>query len=102
MKVFVTAAAVAGLLCAAPAFAGADLAKEKNCMACHAEDRKLVGPSFVDIAKKYGGEDGAAEKVAGKIQSGGSGVWGPVPMPPQPQVDDEQAKTIAEYILGLN
>lgn len=101
MKVFVTAVAAFGLLTAAPVFAGEDLAKEKNCMACHAVDRQMVGPAYSDIAEKYKGDDGAMAAVVDQIQNGGSGEWGPVPMPPQPQVDDEQAKALAEWILGL-
>ncbi|MCM2336895.1 MAG: cytochrome C biogenesis protein CcsA, partial [Pseudomonas sp.] len=95
MKVFVAAAVAAGLLSAAPAFASADLAKAKNCLACHAVDKKLVGPSYQDVAKKYAGDAGAAAKLAEKIQKGGSGVWGTMPMPANPQVNAEEAKTLA-------
>lgn len=100
MKVFVAAAVAAGLLSAAPAFASADLAKAKNCLACHAVDKKLVGPSYQEIAKKYAGDAGAAAKLAEKIVKGGSGVWGAMPMPANPQVSADEAKTLATWILA--
>lgn len=100
MKVFVAAAVAAGLLSAAPAFANADLAKAKNCLACHATDKKLVGPSYKDVAAKYAGQKDAAATLATKIQKGGVGAWGQVPMPPNPQVSDAEAKTLVEWILA--
>ncbi len=83
----------------APAWADQALAQSKNCMACHAVDKKLVGPSFKDISAKYTGQAGAADKLAQKITKGGSGVWGPVPMPANSQVNDAEAKTLAAWIL---
>ena len=83
----------------APAWADQALAQSKNCMACHAVDKKLVGPSFKDISAKYTGQAGAADKLAQKITKGGSGVWGPVPMPANAQVNDAEAKTLAAWIL---
>jgi cytochrome c len=74
------------------AFANADLARAKNCMACHAADKKLVGPSYKDVAAKYLAQRDAADKLAVKIQKGGAGVWGAVPMPANPQVSDAEAK----------
>jgi cytochrome c len=102
MKVFVAAAVAAGLLTAAPAFAdaGADLAKAKNCLACHATDKKLVGPAYKDVAAKYAADKGAAAKLAEKIQKGGVGVWGQVPMPPNAQVNADEAKKLAEWVLA--
>jgi cytochrome c len=99
MKAILTAVAAASLLCAAPAFADEALAKSKNCMACHATDKKLVGPSYKDIAAKYAGQGDAADVLAGRIKSGSSGVWGPVPMPPN-AVSDAEAKTLATWVLG--
>ena len=90
-------AVIAGLL-AAPAFASQDLAQKKNCMACHAVDRKLVGPSFKDIAKKY--DKSATDMLAAKVIKGGSGAWGPVPMPANPQVNDADAKKLVAWILA--
>lgn len=89
------------LAVAAPAFADQALATSKNCMACHSVDKKLVGPSFKDVAAKYAGQAGAAEKLAGKITKGGSGVWGPVPMPANAQVSDAEAKKLADWVLTL-
>ncbi|TNF62806.1 MAG: c-type cytochrome [Burkholderiales bacterium] len=84
----------------APALADEALAKSKNCMACHAVDKKLVGPSYKDIAKKYASDAKAVDMLAGKIQKGGSGVWGPIPMPANPQVNDADAKKLAAWVLG--
>ncbi|MCK0511796.1 c-type cytochrome [Aromatoleum buckelii] len=100
MKLFVAAAVAAGLLSAAPAFASAELAKAKNCLACHAVDKKLVGPSYQDVAKKYAGQADAVAKLADKIQKGGSGVWGPVPMPANPQVTADEAKLLATWVMS--
>jgi cytochrome c len=66
------------------AFADADMVRKYNCVACHSNERKMVGPSFKDIAAKYSADAGAAEKLAKKIRAGGSGVWGQMPMPPNP------------------
>jgi len=86
---------------AAPAMADLALAQSKNCMACHAVDKKLVGPSYKDVAAKYAGQKDAVDKLAGKIMKGGSGVWGPVPMPANPQVNEADAKKLAAWILTL-
>ncbi len=100
MKGILAAALAVGLVTAAPAFANpAELAKTRNCLACHAADKKLVGPSYKDISAKYASQDGAVQMLAGKIQKGGAGVWGPVPMPPNPQVTDAEAKTLAEWVM---
>ena len=85
----------------APAWADQALAQSKNCMACHAVDKKLVGPSFKDISAKYTGQAGAADKLAQKITKGGSGVWGPVPMPANSQVSPAEAQKLASWILTL-
>jgi cytochrome c len=102
MKVFIAAAAVLGVLSAAPAFAAdaaADLAKAKGCLSCHAVDKKLVGPSYKDVAAKYAGDKTAAGKLAEKIQKGGVGVWGQIPMPPN-QVTPDESKKLAEWVLA--
>jgi cytochrome c len=80
-----------------PALASADLAKSKNCMACHAVDRKLVGPAFKDIAGRYTAKDTA--QLVTSIQKGGSGKWGPIPMPANTQVTNDEAKLLVEWIL---
>lgn len=86
---------------AAPAMADQALAASKNCMACHSVEKKLVGPSYKDVAGKYGGQKDAVDKLAVKIMKGGSGVWGPVPMPANPQVNEADAKKLAAWILSL-
>ena len=86
----------------APVFASPDLAQKKNCMACHAVDKKLVGPSYKDVAAKYGGQKDAADKLAQKIMKGGSGVWGAIPMPANPQVSEAEAKQLAQWVLSLS
>jgi cytochrome c len=86
-------------LVAGPAFANADLAQKKNCMACHAIDKKQVGPSYKDVAAKYAGQKDAVDKLAQKVLKGGSGAWGAVPMPANPQVSDAEAKQLVQWIL---
>ncbi len=88
------------LLSTAPAFADMALATSKNCMACHAVDKKIVGPSYKDIAAKYKGDKTAVDKLAAKIIKGGSGAWGAVPMPANPQVNEADAKKLATWILS--
>ena len=83
------------LSAAVPAMADQALATAKNCMACHAVDKKLVGPSYKDVAAKYAGQKDAVDKLAAKIIKGGAGVWGPVPMPANAQVNDAEAKKLA-------
>lgn len=84
-----------------PAFADLALATSKNCMACHSVDKKVVGPAYKDVAKKYAGDAKAADMLAAKIMKGGSGTWGPVPMPANPQVSDAEAKKLAAWVLSL-
>jgi len=94
---------VAGLLVAGSALA-ADMpaaAKKNNCVACHAIDKKLVGPAWADVAKKYKGDAGAAAHLDGVISKGGKGVWGPMPMPPNPKVTAEERKELIDFVLGL-
>jgi cytochrome c len=81
--------------------ASADLTKKYNCVACHAEVTKKVGPAYKDVASKYTGRSDAADYLAKKIRSGGSGVWGAMPMPPHPQVPEADARAMATYILGV-
>jgi len=92
-------AAVAAV--SAPAMADEALAKSKNCMACHAADKKLVGPAYKDVAKKYAGNAKAVDMLAAKIIKGGSGVWGAIPMPANPQVNEADAKKLATWVLSL-
>ena len=85
----------------APALADEALAKAKNCMACHAVDKKLVGPAYKDVAAKYAGQKDAADKLAQKVIKGGVGVWGQIPMPANAQVNDAEAKKLVAWILTL-
>ncbi|WP_372825848.1 c-type cytochrome [Polaromonas sp.] len=95
----VIASLAAGALVSTPALADLQLATAKNCMACHAVATKLVGPSYKEVAAKYAGQKDAVEKLAGKIMKGGSGVWGPVPMPANAQVNADEAKKLAAWVL---
>lgn len=88
-----------GLLFSGAVHADAALAQKKNCMACHAVDKKLVGPAYKDVAAKYAGQKDAVDKLATKIIKGGSGVWGPVPMPANTQVSEAEAKQLAAWVL---
>jgi S-disulfanyl-L-cysteine oxidoreductase SoxD len=78
----------------------AALFKNENCSACHAPNAKLVGPSITDISKKYEGQSGALDKLMAKVKSGGAGVWGSIPMPPQSQLSDEDRKTLVSWVLS--
>ena len=77
------------------------MAKKYNCTACHAVDKKVVGPAYQDVAKKYKGQAGAEAKLIEKVKKGGSGVWGPVPMPPNTAVPDGDIKKLVEWILSM-
>ncbi len=94
----VTSLIAAGLVMSAPAFANKDLATKSGCMACHQVDKKVVGPSYQDVAKKYTAADEA--KLVAKVKAGGAGVWGPVPMPPNAAVKDDDIKTLVKWILA--
>jgi cytochrome c len=100
MKRVVFALAAAAVV-ATPAMAQMALAQAKNCLACHAVDHKVVGPAYKDVAAKYAGDKGAVDKLAQKIMKGGSGVWGPVPMPANTQVSEAEAKKLAAWVLSL-
>ena len=88
------------LVGALPAHADLALAMSKNCMSCHAVERKVLGPSFKDIAAKYRDNKAAPDLLATKIMKGGSGVWGPVPMPANSQVNEADAKKLAAWVLS--
>jgi cytochrome c len=103
MKTTAIALAAAGLLASGVVLAQSaeDLIKKNGCAACHATDKKIVGPAYVEVAAKYKGDAGAAAKLMEKVKKGGQGVWGAVPMPPNPSVSDADLKTIITYILAL-
>lgn len=94
-------ALTAGLVAAPVAQADLAMAKKYNCTACHTVDKKVVGPAYKDVAKKYKGQAGAEAKLAEKVKKGGSGVWGPVPMPPNAAVPDGDIKKLVDWILSL-
>jgi cytochrome c len=85
---------------ATPVLADQALAQKKNCMACHAVEKKVVGPGYKDVAKKYAGQDATAKLVT-KVMKGGSGVWGAIPMPANPQVNQAEAETLVKWILSM-
>jgi cytochrome c len=104
MKVLLTMIAAAALLLAGNAYAAdaTALAQKSGCLACHSVDKKVLGPSYKDVAAKYKGDKGAEARLVAKVKAGGSGVWGPMPMPANsPQVKDEDIKTIVQWVLSL-
>ena len=101
MKSLIVLSVALGASIASPAFASADLAQKKNCLACHAADKKVIGPSYKDVAAKYAGQKDAADKLAQRILKGGSGAWGAVPMPANPQVSEAEAKQLAAWVLTV-
>ncbi|HWU83326.1 MAG TPA: c-type cytochrome [Methylophilaceae bacterium] len=108
MKALLMTVAAAGVLTLAGQASAADakaaeaLAQKNGCLACHSVANKVVGPAYKDVAAKYRGDKGAEAKLIAKVKAGGSGVWGPVPMPPNsPHVKDEDIKTIVQWVLSL-
>jgi cytochrome c len=104
MKTLVMTAASAALLMItgmASADDGMALAQKNACMSCHSVDKKIVGPAYKDVAKKYAGDKAAPAKLAAKVKAGGKGVWGEIPMPPNPQVSPADLNTIIAWILSL-
>ena len=89
-----------GILVATPSWANLALAQKNACMACHSVDKKLVGPAYLEVAKKYGGQADAQANLAKSIKAGGSGKWGPIPMPAQAGLSEADANTLAAWILG--
>ena len=104
-QAFVALAAVAGILGTGAAQAAEakaeELLKKHACVACHAIDKKMVGPAYKDVAAKYRGQNDIAPKLVEKVKKGGVGVWGQVPMPPNAAVPDADVKTMVDYILSL-
>ncbi len=92
--------AAAGVLAVPVAQADEALLKKYNCIACHQLDKKVVGPAYKDVAKKYKGQKDVVAKLAEKVKKGGQGAWGPVPMPPNAQVPDADIKKMVEFILS--
>jgi cytochrome c len=92
--------ATAVIFVSGSAMANADLAKVKNCMSCHAVANKIVGPAYKDVAKKYVGDKTAEDKLVAKVMKGGSGVWGAIPMPANPQVTEAEARVLVKWVLA--
>ncbi len=94
---------IAGLVAAPAAMANEAAAQKAGCMACHAKDKKIVGPAYQEVAKKYKGQADAPGKLAAKVRKGGSGTWGPVPMPPNPtdKINDADLKAVIDWILKM-
>ena len=104
MKAMVLAASTAALSLGVVSTASADavaLATKSGCMACHQVDNKVVGPAYKEVAAKYKGQEGAVDMLSAKVKAGGSGVWGPVPMPPNVAVSEDDIKTIVTWIMSL-
>jgi cytochrome c len=101
MNKLLVAAAIAGLMGSAAVYAdaGADLAKAKNCLTCHSVDKKIVGPAYKDVAAKYKTDKTAEARLIEKVQKGGTGVWGQIPMPPN-QVTPAEATTLVKWVLS--
>jgi len=101
MKPLVIAAALA-LAAALPAQASEALAKKHACVACHVvKGAKTVGPAYADVAKKYAGQKDAEAKLVEKVKKGGTGVWGQVPMPPNPAVHDADVRALVKWVLSV-
>lgn len=94
---------LAGLLGAPAAMASEAIAQKAGCLACHTKDKKVVGPSYQEVAKKYKGQADAPAKLAAKVRKGGSGVWGSVPMPPndEKKISDADIKAVIDWILKM-
>ncbi len=96
---YIAIMAAAGIVMTGQAQADEALAKAKNCMTCHAVDKKLVGPAYKEVAAKYKGDKAAVATLAAKIKAGGKGVWGAIPMPPN-NVTEDEAKKLAAWVLS--
>ena len=90
----------AALLTSSPAFASPELAKSKNCVACHSVERKMIGPAYKAVAERYGKDEAAIKILTEKVVKGGGGKWGQMPMPPQPTVSPEEAETLVKWIMS--
>lgn len=100
MKAMLLSLAAVGLLATGSAQASMALAQKNNCLSCHAVDKQVVGPAYKQVAAKYKGDASAPAKLAEKVKKGGSGVWGQIPMPPNPQVSDADMKALIQWILS--
>ena len=101
MKRLILPIALMGTVCAAPVQASEELAKKYACVACHSVDKKTVGPSYKEVAKKYAADPGAQAKLEDKVKKGGMGVWGQVPMPPNTTVPPADVSALVKWVLSL-
>ncbi|MFZ6758945.1 c-type cytochrome [Undibacterium sp. Ji50W] len=101
MKYSLLVGSVLAVMASGSAMANMDLAKAKNCMACHSVDTKIVGPAYKDVAKKYAGNKKAEDMLVQKVLKGGTGTWGAIPMPANAQVTEAEARTLVKWILNL-
>jgi cytochrome c len=99
-KVFGACALAAALTLAGSAYANEKLAQSSGCMTCHGVDKKVIGPSYKEVATKYRGDKGAEAALIKKVKAGGKGVWGEMPMPPNAHLKDEDIKTLVVWILA--
>lgn len=99
MRFVLISIAIAAAAATTPALASLELAQKNSCLACHAIDKKIVGPAYQDVARKYAGQKDAEATLVRSIKGGGSGKWGPVPMPPQAALSEQDAHTLAAWIL---
>jgi cytochrome c len=100
-RVIATLGCVWVALFSTSALANPELAKQKNCLACHTIDKKLVGPAYKDVAKKYENDKDALARLSKKVREGGVGVWGQIPMPAEPQVNEAESVILVKWILSL-
>lgn len=100
MRFAIVAMAAFGVLAAGNAAANEKLAQSNGCMTCHAVDKKVIGPSYKEIAAKYRSDKAAEANLVKKVKAGGSGVWGSTPMPPNAHVKDDDIKTVVHWILA--
>lgn len=100
-QAFTAGAAVLALSLAGAVQANEKLAQSSGCMTCHGTDKKVIGPSYKELAAKYRGNKTAEADLVKKVKGGGQGVWGAVPMPPNPHLKDEDIKTLVVWILGM-
>jgi cytochrome c len=101
IRVIAALACIGAALFSTAAMANAELAKQKNCLACHSVDKKIVGPAYKDVAKKYENDKDALVRLSKKVREGGVGVWGQIPMPANPQVNEAESVTLVKWVLSL-
>ncbi|MBM3356927.1 MAG: c-type cytochrome [Betaproteobacteria bacterium] len=99
-NILIAAGAAGGIVIAPAAQADEALLKKHNCVACHQIDKQTVGPAYRDVAKKYKGQKDAVAALSAKVKKGSQGVWGKIPMPPNPAVPDGDIKKMVEFILS--